>query len=141
MSFRGSNATGTPLPLIFVIDDEQVIARTLAIILQRAGYSTEFFSSAEDALNAATLRRPNLVVSDVMLNGMNGIRCAHLMQNKYPALPFILMSGQAETARLIDEARERGQRVQVHAKPMHPESLLQEVARLLAESAAEAKAA
>ena len=116
--------------LIYVIDDEQVIARTLAVILQRAGYTTDFFYGAEQALQAAASRRPDLIVTDVMLTGMSGIRLAELGAGAYPELPVLLISGELETSRLVADAKQRGFNFYVHPKPMLPELLLSEVAKL-----------
>ncbi len=116
--------------LIYVIDDEQVIARTLAVILQRAGYTTDFFHGAEQALKAAESRRPDLIVTDVMLTGMSGIRLAELVAGAYPKLPVLLISGELETSRLVADAKQRGFNFYVHPKPMLPELLLSEVAKL-----------
>ena len=121
-----------PKPLILVIDDEQVIARTLAIILQRAGYATEFFYSAEAALEFAQTHQPDLIVSDVVLNGMSGIELARTLSLLFPSLPHILISGQVEMSQLIGEARARGEQVDVLAKPVRPEVLLEKIAGLLA---------
>ena len=116
--------------LVFVIDDEQVIARTLAIILQRAGYTTDFFYSAEQALIAAESRRPDLIVTDVMLTGMSGIRLAEVLASACPGLPVLLISGEVETSRLVEDAKQRGFNFYVHPKPMLPERLLSEVEKL-----------
>lgn len=116
--------------LIYVIDDEQVIARTLAVILQRAGYATDFFYSAEQALKAAASRRPDLIVTDVMLAGMSGIRLAEVVAGACPELPVLLISGEVETNRLVADAKQRGFNFYVHPKPMLPQRLLDEVAKL-----------
>jgi len=42
-----------PLPTVFVVDDEQIIAQTLAAILRHSGFSAEAFTNPGDALAAA----------------------------------------------------------------------------------------
>jgi CheY-like chemotaxis protein len=53
-------------PRIFVVDDEPVIASTLAAILQMNGFSAKFFTCPLGALAAARLKAPNLLISDVV---------------------------------------------------------------------------
>ena len=54
---------------IFVVDDEQIIAQTLAAILRHSGFSAEAFTNPGDALAAAALIAPDLLISDVMFSG------------------------------------------------------------------------
>jgi PleD family two-component response regulator len=54
-----------PATQIFVVDDEPVIASSLAAILKLNGYSATFFTSPLGALAAAQLRAPDLLISDL----------------------------------------------------------------------------
>jgi CheY-like chemotaxis protein len=56
-----------PARQIFVVDDEPVIASTLATILQMNGFSAKFFTSPLEALNAARSKAPDLLISDVTM--------------------------------------------------------------------------
>ena len=69
---------------IFVVDDEPVIASTLAAILQMNGFSTRFFTSPLEALAAARSKAPDLLVSDVTMPGISGIDLAMKMRAQYP---------------------------------------------------------
>jgi Response regulator receiver domain len=62
-----------PAPQIVVVDDEPVIASTLATILEMNGFSAKFFTSPLEALTAARSKAPDLPVSDVTSAGISGI--------------------------------------------------------------------
>jgi CheY-like chemotaxis protein len=71
-------------PRIFVVDDEPVIASTLAAILTLHGYSATSFTSPQEALNAARWMAPDLLISDVAMPGISGIDLAIQMKAQYP---------------------------------------------------------
>lgn len=120
---------------IYVADDEQIIAKTICLILTNAGYECSFFFSAEAILEAVTQHAPDLVLSDVVLTGpMTGIDLAEIIADKYAHTRVMLLSGQAQTSELLDKAQERGFQLRVHAKPIHPGVMLQEIATLLSTS-------
>lgn len=117
--------------LIYVADDEQLIARTLVLILESSGYEAFAFFSAEDILAATEQREPALVVSDVIMAGMTGIELCRLFAVRFPAVKFLLLSGQSNASDLIDSARRDGWNNEVHTKPLHPTTLLDRVSGLL----------
>ena len=60
-------------PRVLVADDEQVIANTLAIILNQAGFEARAVYSGEKAIDALDTFRPDMLISDVIMTGMTGI--------------------------------------------------------------------
>src|SRR5450631_1393180 len=58
---------------LLIVDDEQVIADSLALILGQFGYETTAIYSGERAVEAASALTPDVVISDVAMGGMNGI--------------------------------------------------------------------
>ncbi len=77
--------------------------------------------------------QPDLLLSDVKMAAMNGIDLAIRMCSEMPNCKLLLMSGQAETADLLDEARERGYRFEIVAKPMSPAELLEKAEEMVRE--------
>ena len=72
------------VPRVFVVDDEHVIASTLAAILKLHGYSAAFFTSPLEALAAARSKAPDLLISDVAMPGISGIDLAIQMKISVP---------------------------------------------------------
>jgi DNA-binding NtrC family response regulator len=119
-----------PVPRIFVVDDEYVIASTLAVILNRNGFSARPFTSPLEALAAAQSDVPDLLISDVAMPGLSGIDLAIQMKAQYPECKILLFSGHAGTLDLFEDARNRGHDFHLLLKPVHPSKLLSEIAAL-----------
>lgn len=118
---------------ILVVDDEPLLADTLAIIFQRAGYRSTAVYSCEAALPVIEDLQPLLVVSDVVMPGMNGIALAKRIKTTFPRCGVLLFSGNADTQDLLESAREEGYAFEVLAKPVSPPHMLERVASLAAE--------
>lgn len=111
-------------PKVLVVDDERVIADTLAIILNKAGFDASAVYTGNGAVERARSDRPDLIISDVIMPDMNGIEAAINIREFLPACKILLFSGQAATADLLESARAKGHDFEILAKPVHPQDLL-----------------
>lgn len=109
---------------ILIVDDERVIADTLVIILNRNGFDASAAYSGESAVELAQTLRPQMIISDVIMNDMNGIDAAIRIRSMLPQCKILLFSGQAATADLLEKARSQGHEFEILAKPVHPQDLL-----------------
>lgn len=109
---------------ILVADDEHAIADTLAIILNKAGFETKAVYSGEAAVEMADSYRPDLLLTDVVMDGITGIEAAIKVRSMLPSCKVLLFSGQATTADLLEKARDQGHEFELLAKPVHPTDLL-----------------
>jgi CheY-like chemotaxis protein len=116
--------TPSSKPKVLVADDEQVIANTLAIILNQAGFEAKAVYSGESAVETIDVFQPNMLISDVIMTGMTGIEAAIKIREKLPTCKILLFSGQAATADLLEKARAQGHEFEILAKPVHPTDLL-----------------
>ena len=114
---------------VLVVDDEQVIADTLTTIFRNAGYEAVAAYDGLSALSQCASFRPDLVISDVVMPGMNGVELAIEIRQTSPTCQILLFSGQAATANLLEEAQQRGYDFELLAKPVHPKELLAKVAQ------------
>jgi CheY-like chemotaxis protein len=110
----------------FVVDDEWVIATTLAAILRSSGFQTTAFNDPLEALNAER-EAPNLVISDVAMPQLSGTEFAIRLKILYPACRVLLFSGQAESSDLLESARKQGHNFYLMSKPVHPIDLLRRI--------------
>jgi CheY-like chemotaxis protein len=114
----------TSRPIVLVADDERVIADTLVIILNQAGFSATAAYSGHKAVELAESLKPDMLISDVIMPDLSGIDAAIRIRSILPSCKILLFSGQAATADLLDKARAQGHEFEILAKPVHPQDLL-----------------
>jgi CheY-like chemotaxis protein len=115
---------------IYVVDDEPVIATTLELILNSAGFSATAFTNPLEALRSAETLCPDFLITDVMMPQLNGIDLGVQFKAIYPSCRILLFSGQAGTGDLMEAARQKGHNFDLLAKPIHPKGLLDVIGRL-----------
>jgi DNA-binding NtrC family response regulator len=125
---------------VLIVDDERIVADTLAIIFSRSGYRARAVYSAEEALALLPDWQPHFAVLDVHLPDMNGIDLAIYIQANYPSCRLTLFSGMSSTSELLDAARDRGHDFPILAKPVPPTQILHLASSLLGESGEDAAA-
>jgi CheY-like chemotaxis protein len=111
-------------PRVLVVDDEQVIADTLAKILDLNGYEASAVYTGTAAVESARSLQPDLIISDVIMPDMDGIQAAIKIRGFLPNCKILLFSGQAATADLLENARAQGHEFEILGKPVHPSDLL-----------------
>jgi CheY-like chemotaxis protein len=117
-------------PKVLVVDDERVIADTLAVILRQSGFETATAYDGMEAVQTATAWHPDLLISDVVMPRMNGIEAALLIRASIPDCKVLLFSGQASTAEMLAEARSSGCDFELISKPIHPDDLIEKLRSL-----------
>ena len=111
-------------PKVLVIDDDNLVADTLAMVLNVSGYEAIAAYSGERALELARETAYDHLVSDVMMEPMNGIQLSIAMQALCPECKVLLMSGNNRTADLLAEACRDGYTYEILPKPVHPAEIL-----------------
>ena len=109
---------------VIVIDDEPVIADTVVEILNGEGFEAMAVSTGASAVELAKAFDPDVVLSDVIMPGLNGIETGIQIRKVAPQCRVILFSGQAATVDLLEKARQEGHRFDILAKPIRPEQLI-----------------
>jgi DNA-binding response OmpR family regulator len=118
-------------PFVLVVDDEPVIANTLAEILNRSGYRAVTAHNAEAALELALSWPPQVLITDVVLPGENGIDLAMSIRRIFPDCKMLLFSGQAHTRDILALPKYQGHDFDIIGKPIHPSVLLDRVKKAL----------
>jgi DNA-binding NtrC family response regulator len=109
---------------VFVVDDEHIIASSLATILRLQGFDAMFFTDPLVALQAAESETPDLLISDVVMPKVSGVELGIMFRERFPACKVLLFSGQAATANLLQTARSKGHDFELLLKPVQPADLL-----------------
>ncbi|HEY2472350.1 MAG TPA: response regulator [Terracidiphilus sp.] len=115
---------------VLILDDEQIIANTLALILNRSGYEARAVYSAEGAIEAARQLSPDFLISDVIMRGMTGLEASIRIAEIAPQCRIILFSGQAATTDILERAEAAGYHFELLTKPVHPKTLIQRLSEL-----------
>lgn len=116
--------TTTKMQRVLIVDDEPVIADTLAVILHKAGYQTTTAYNGTEALQKAIELEPDMVISDVMMPDISGIDTAVQIKAILPNCKVLLFSGQAASADLLAKSRRDGHEFDLLNKPIHPQDLI-----------------
>lgn len=117
-------------PRTFVVDDDEAIAKMLAVILQMHFFNAMPFFGPEAALEAARQEPPDFLISDVVMPGMDGIELAIAMRGLAPDCKVLLFSGQVGARALIEEAKQKGHDFGMVEKPIQPKLLVEALHRL-----------
>lgn len=78
---------------ILIVDDDALMRRSLAYNLEQAGYRAVSAASAEDALGIVQRARPDLVLLDIGLPGMDGLNAVRRFKEQYD-LPVIFLTAR-----------------------------------------------
>ncbi|UWZ84439.1 response regulator [Occallatibacter riparius] len=88
---------------VLIVDHQEAIAETLAMIVKGNGHSACIAHSAEQATGIFPEFRPEVVISDVMLPGMDGVQFAAWLKDRDPNCAVLLISGHPDTSELCNQ--------------------------------------
>jgi len=107
---------------VYIVDDEQIIAETLALILERKGFSVAWFTNPLEVLSMVELSPPDLLISDVMMPELCGVELAIRVRSILPRCRILLLSAHFVHFEENPSLFEHG--FGLVAKPVHPDVLL-----------------
>jgi response regulator RpfG family c-di-GMP phosphodiesterase len=112
-----------PTDRVLIVDDDELILKALARILESAGYESRCYQSPEEALSAIDRDAPVVVISDYMMPGMDGITFLNHARARFPGAVRILCTA-AEDFRVALQAVNSGEVFRIISKPWHQQELL-----------------
>jgi len=116
---------------VFVVDDERTIADTLAMVLNRSGFEAVALYTGPEAIALCHREPCDVLLTDVMMDPMNGIQTGLEIRQICPTCKVLLFSGNPAAAQLLLEAQAAGYDFEILAKPLHPSEVIQRLASLL----------
>ena len=87
---------------ILVVDDDLDLLQLLSLRLRSAGYAVITADCAEKALDELVLHRPHLVITDLRMDGMDGMSLLEEIRRDNPALPVIMLTAHGSIPDAID---------------------------------------
>jgi FixJ family two-component response regulator len=120
-----------PAEVVFVVDDDDSVRKSLARLLRSAGYATRSYGSARAFLDEWRHDRAwGCLVLDVQMPGLNGLELQEMVRRSDRPLPIIFITGHGDIPMSV-RAMKAGA-VDFLAKPFQDESLLRAIHEALA---------
>ena len=123
------------MPRILLIDDNETFRASVRAMLEHAGYDVVEAGDGREALHKYSERAADLIVTDMVMPGMNGMETMLELWRDFPQARFIAMSGSAHafnTEFNLECAREFGA-LHTFTKPIERGPFLEAVAQALRE--------
>ena len=115
---------------ILLAEDDESLRRFLAAALERAGHVVTACGDGSEAYNCLKDVAFDLLLSDIVMPGLDGIELAKRAADLYPALKIMFITGFAAVA--LHPASEAPKHAKVLSKPFHLREIVQEVERMIA---------
>ncbi len=116
---------------VFIVDDDQAIRESLALILELAGYRVRSFASPQDFLDGLSPLERGCLLLDQRMPEMTGIDLQNLLLERHCLLPIIFLSAFGDVPTTVRAIR--GGAIDFLEKPANRETLLQRVETALNE--------
>jgi len=113
-------------PIVFIVDDDESVRESLAMLVGSAGWHAETYASAEAFLAVTRQAVPACLVLDVALPHLNGLELQKLVAEHRDDLPIVFISGYGDIPMTV-QAMKAGA-VEFLTKPIHGEAMLAAVA-------------
>ena len=79
---------------ILLIDDDEALRVALRLVLERAGYSVVVARDGREGLQLFRCLPPDLVITDIVMEGQEGVEIIQALQREAPGVKIIAMSGE-----------------------------------------------
>ena len=91
---------------VLIVDDEELIRWSLSEELGNSGYTARSADGVETAMKIVGEESPDLVLTDLRLQGESGLDLLKKIRRTYPAIPVVLMTGFADVDTAVEAMRE-----------------------------------
>ena len=109
-------------PIVFVVDDDVSVRRSLELLIGSAGWKPETFASAQEFLSSPRVLAPSCLVLDVSLPDLNGLELQKRIAGDRSDMPIIFISGYGDVPMTV-QAMKAGA-VEFLTKPLGDDALL-----------------
>ncbi len=127
---RRLHLVGAIMNRILLAEDDDSLRRFLTKALERAGFEVRACPDGETAVEALDEGPYDLLLTDIVMPGIDGIEVARVAAAREPALRIIFITGFAAVALSAGERAPTGSKVL--AKPVHLREIVAEVERMMA---------
>ncbi|MGD0579831.1 MAG: response regulator, partial [Bryobacteraceae bacterium] len=114
---------------VLVVDDESEMRGICSRVLRAAGFWVEEANCVAEALTILEAYEVEIVLSDVCMPEVDGLRLLHMVKEYYPAVSVVMMTGYATIANAVEAMRMGAS--DYLTKPVTPEDLICRLSRLV----------
>lgn len=112
-------------PVVYIVDDDEAVRRSLAFMLSSAGVAVRLYDSARSFLDGLHGVQCGCLITDVRMPDMTGIELLHCIRQRAPCLPAIVITGHGDVP-LAVEAMKAGA-IDFIEKPFDEQAILDAV--------------
>jgi DNA-binding NtrC family response regulator len=106
------------------VDNEELVANSLVQILNMFGFNASSGYSGSQAIDRANTAAFDVLISEVVMDGLTGIDSAIEILKVLPNCKVLLVSGDNRTDDMLKDAHEGGHDFDILAKPVHPSVII-----------------
>ena len=114
---------------ILIIDDEASLRKTMARILQQAGFEVTTAESAEQGLDYLKTTHFDMILTDLRMPGMHGMDALKFIHANYPSIPVVLFTAQPDVNSAVEALRHGA--TDYLLKPIKPEAIIERARSIL----------
>ena len=114
---------------ILLVDDEPHVLRVLRLSLEREGYTVATANDGNEALSEMSARLPDVLITDIHMDGMSGRTLCPLARQMYPEDSFLILVMTSRTAADERVWVQQLQNIEFLEKPLSPKQLVARLSR------------
>ena len=133
-SSESGSSKSSPIPIVFVVDDDISVRESLEALIRFVGWQPETFASAEEFLARSRPLAPSCLVLDVSLPELNGLELQKLIAPDRIDMPIIFITGHGDIPMTV-QAMKAGA-VEFLTKPIDDDALLSAIRHAIERSSA-----
>lgn len=122
-------------PIIYLVDDDDSIRRSLSFLLESDGFTVKTFDSGEALLDYCPLESSGCILLDLRMPGMSGLQLQRALAARQVQLPIIFITGHGDTKTAVRAMKDGA--VDFLEKPFTDDQLLESVTTAIAKHEAE----
>lgn len=88
-------------PMIYIVDDEEDILDILVIVFKKHQFDVTAYQNPVSLLEDLQHKKPDLILSDFKMPQMNGIELLKEVKEKFPDIPFVILSAHLDKVMMI----------------------------------------
>ncbi|CAN5491312.1 hypothetical protein BH10ACI4_BH10ACI4_27460 [soil metagenome] len=117
---------------VLIVDDERLVADTLTLVFQKAGFNARAAYTVNDAMKSVRAFRPDLLLCDITMPGKDGLVLVNEITDELPSCRILVLTGFYSNLKAVrEEATRLKLPVSILTKPCQPDDLLREAAAIL----------